>query len=118
MSCVDFSSSKRQSTNPEIQSETSPELYFESQQKPLITLDYITIQLVGDKIDIKSLKSFRITGSSLRNSIEYGGNYLREKQSLKLLKDPKDNYYKINWQTNTGENFHVNLTAVGGVIRL
>ena len=43
---------------------------------------------------------------------------LFEKKVVKQVRDPKDNYFRIHWETTSGEHFNVNLVANGGVVRL
>ena len=94
------------------------DLYFGTQQEPLVTLDYVTFQMVGERVDLNTLAKLRIQGSNLGNSSEYGGDFIREKGVIKQLKDPKDNYFKVHWETTSGESFNINIDAVGGVVRL
>ena len=96
----------------------SSDLYFGTQQEPLLTLEYVTVEVVGERIDLETLSKLKITGSNLGNSSEYGGDFIREKKVVKQVRDPKDNYFRIHWETTSGEHFNVNLSANNGVIRL
>ena len=93
-------------------------LYFGTQQKPLLTLDYITIEFSGERINLENLDRIKITGSNLGNSSEYGGDFIRQKRYIKQVRDPKDKYFKIYLKTLNGNSTTINLNASEGIIRL
>ena len=116
--CLQFKKDNTPAVKSDQKTSQNTNLYFGTQQEPLLTLEYVSVEVVGERIDLETLSKLKITGSNLGNSSEYGGDFIREKRVVKQVRDPKDNYFKIHWETTNGESFNVNLSANGGVIRL
>ena len=116
--CLKFEKDEAPAVKSDQKTSQNTDLYFGTQQKPLVALDYVSVQIVGERINLDTLAKLKITGSHLGNSNEFGGDYIREKGSFQQIRDPKDNYFKVEWETTTGEIFNINLSPNDGVIRL
>ena len=116
--CFEINKSNLDNTNLDSPTITNRDLIFNSQQKPIVTFNYITLKLENKIVDLATLDSLKVVGSSRGNSSEYVGEFIRKNTFLKILKDPKDKYFILNWTTIDGDKFSANIEANEGVIRL
>ena len=68
------------------------------------------VQVVGERIDLDTLAKLKITRLFIGNSNESGVIIFERKDPSSKIRDPKDNYFKVEWETTTGETFNINIS--------